>query len=129
MPTLNLKKFDMAAVDDTSTIVFVGKRSSGISFALRDLLWFYGHFAPGTIRWTVGAPSPAAAQHDPQPDDDTEGEQQQRRQVVDAAAVDGGLARLRHEHRAADEREREDDHEARDDARGRDAALRHHRGE
>jgi hypothetical protein len=37
MPTLNLRKFDMSAVEDTAVILYIGKRRSGISYALRDI--------------------------------------------------------------------------------------------
>jgi hypothetical protein len=40
-PTRNLKltKFDMSRIADDSVVVFIGKRNTGKSFLIRDLLW------------------------------------------------------------------------------------------
>jgi hypothetical protein len=49
MPTLHLKKFDMGCVEDTSVCMFIGKRKSGKSFALRDLLYHHRDIPIGTV--------------------------------------------------------------------------------
>jgi hypothetical protein len=49
MPTLNLKKFDMASVEDTSMCLLIGKRACGKSVAMRDLLYHHRDIPIGTI--------------------------------------------------------------------------------
>jgi hypothetical protein len=50
-PTRNLKlqKFDMSRIADDSVIVFIGKRNTGKSFLIRDLLWHKKSMPIGTV--------------------------------------------------------------------------------
>tara|TARA_B110000208_G_C11674976_1_gene396569 strand:- start:7 stop:813 length:807 start_codon:yes stop_codon:yes gene_type:complete len=56
--TLELKKFDMSSIPDGKVIVFVGKRETGKSFLVRDLLYYHQDIPVGTvISGTEGANS------------------------------------------------------------------------
>ncbi len=46
---LKLRKFDMARVRDDAVVVFIGKRNTGKSFLIRDLLWHKREFPIGTV--------------------------------------------------------------------------------
>ena len=50
-PTRNLRltKFDMSRIADDSVIVFIGKRNTGKSFLIKDLLWHKRTFPIGTV--------------------------------------------------------------------------------
>ena len=50
-PTRNLRlsKFDMSRITDDSVIVFIGKRNTGKSFLIRDLMWNKRTFPMGTV--------------------------------------------------------------------------------
>ena len=37
--TLNIKKFDLSSIADEAVCTFIGKRKSGKSFCIRDLLY------------------------------------------------------------------------------------------
>ena len=56
--TLELKKFDMASIPDGKVVVFVGKRETGKSFLVRDLLYYKQDIPVGcVISGTEGANS------------------------------------------------------------------------
>lgn len=56
--TLELKKFDMAGMPDGKVIVFIGKRETGKSFLVRDLLYYKQDVPVGcVISGTEGANS------------------------------------------------------------------------
>ena len=38
---LKLKKFEMSSIDDDSVVIFIGKRNTGKSFLVKDLLWYH----------------------------------------------------------------------------------------
>ena len=46
---LRLRKFEMAQIPDDSVIVFIGKRNTGKSFLIKDLLWHKRTFPVGTV--------------------------------------------------------------------------------
>jgi hypothetical protein len=46
---LHLKKFDMASIKDTSIVVLIGKRDTGKSWLVRDLLWHHKDIPVGTV--------------------------------------------------------------------------------
>jgi hypothetical protein len=46
---IQLKKFDMNMIDDTSVVVFIGKRKTGKSFLIRDLLYHKRSFPIATV--------------------------------------------------------------------------------
>jgi hypothetical protein len=50
-PTRNLRltKFDMSRIRDDSVVVFIGKRNTGKSFLIRDLLWHKRNIPVGTV--------------------------------------------------------------------------------
>ena len=55
-PRLVLSKFDITSVPDDSVVVFVGKRQTGKSFLVRDLLYYKQNIPVGTaISGTEGA--------------------------------------------------------------------------
>lgn len=55
---LRLTKFDMSRIRDDSVVVFIGKRNTGKSFLIRDLLWHKRNIPIGTvISGTEGANS------------------------------------------------------------------------
>jgi hypothetical protein len=55
---LRLTKFDMSRIRDDSVVVFIGKRNTGKSFLIRDLLWHKRSIPVGTvISGTEGANS------------------------------------------------------------------------
>lgn len=47
--SLHLKKFDMRRIKDDSTIVMLGKRNTGKSVLVRDLLYYKQHMPLGTV--------------------------------------------------------------------------------
>jgi hypothetical protein len=49
MPTLNLHKFDMSGIEDNAVILYIGKRRSGKSYALRDTLSRVRDIPVGTV--------------------------------------------------------------------------------
>jgi hypothetical protein len=49
MPQLHLKKFDPACVGDDNVLVFLGKRKTGKTFLLRDILYYHRDIPVGTI--------------------------------------------------------------------------------
>ena len=56
--TLELKKFDMTSIPDGKVIVFIGKRETGKSFLVRDLLYYHQDIPVGcVISGTEGANS------------------------------------------------------------------------
>lgn len=58
MRNLRLTKFDMSRIRDDSVVVFIGKRNTGKSFLIRDLLWNKRSIPIGTvISGTEGANS------------------------------------------------------------------------
>ena len=58
MPNLELKKFDMSSINDDKVVVFIGKRETGKSFLVRDLLYYHQDIPVGTvISGTEGANS------------------------------------------------------------------------
>ena len=46
---LKLKKFDMRRVKNTETCVFIGKRNTGKSFCVRDLLYYHKKIPVGVV--------------------------------------------------------------------------------
>jgi hypothetical protein len=46
---IRLKKFDMKSISDDSVICFIGKRNTGKSFLIRDLLYYHQDIPIGTI--------------------------------------------------------------------------------
>jgi hypothetical protein len=56
--SLRLTKFDMSRIADDSTVLFIGKRNTGKSFLIKDLLWHKQRIPIGTvISGTEGANS------------------------------------------------------------------------
>ena len=53
---LNLKRFNMKQIKDDSTIVMLGKRNTGKSILVRDLLYYKQHMPVGTV---ISATEPA----------------------------------------------------------------------
>lgn len=47
--SLNLKRFDITSIPDDSVIVFLGKRRTGKSFLVKDLLYYHRDIPIGTI--------------------------------------------------------------------------------
>jgi hypothetical protein len=47
--SLRLTKFDMSRIADDSTVLFIGKRNTGKSFLIKDLLWNKRHIPIGTV--------------------------------------------------------------------------------
>ena len=47
--TLELKKFDMSALPNSKVIVFIGKRETGKSFLVKDLLYYHQDIPVGTV--------------------------------------------------------------------------------
>lgn len=46
---LNLKHFDITSVKDDNIVVFIGRRNSGKSFAIKDLLYYHRDLPIGTV--------------------------------------------------------------------------------
>jgi hypothetical protein len=46
---LRLRKFEMSQIPDDSVIVFIGKRNTGKSFLIKDLLWHKKNFPVGAV--------------------------------------------------------------------------------
>ena len=46
---LELKKFDITSIDDDKVVVMIGKRNTGKSFLIKDLLYYNNHFQLGTV--------------------------------------------------------------------------------
>lgn len=46
---LHLKKFDISTIDDDKVIVMIGKRDTGKSFLVRDLLYYHRDIPIGTV--------------------------------------------------------------------------------
>jgi len=46
---LKLKKFDMSSIKDDKVVVFIGKRETGKSFLVKDLLWHHRDLPVGTV--------------------------------------------------------------------------------
>ena len=46
---LKLRKFDMASIKDDKVVVFIGKRETGKSFLVKDLLWHHRDLPVGTV--------------------------------------------------------------------------------
>jgi hypothetical protein len=46
---LELKKFDISSIKDDAVIVFIGKRRTGKSFLVRDLLYYHTDIPIGTV--------------------------------------------------------------------------------
>ena len=58
MANLKLKKFNMSSIKDDQVVVFVGKRNTGKSFLVKDLLYYHQDIPAGTvISGTEGANS------------------------------------------------------------------------
>ena len=58
MAKLELKKFDMSSIPDDKVVVFIGKRETGKSFLVRDMLYYHQDIPVGTvISGTEGANS------------------------------------------------------------------------
>jgi hypothetical protein len=58
MSKLELKKFDMSSIPDDKVVVFIGKRETGKSFLVRDMLYYHQDIPVGTvISGTEGANS------------------------------------------------------------------------
>ena len=47
--TLQLKKFDMSSIADDKVIVLIGKRETGKSFLVRDLLYYHQNIPIGSV--------------------------------------------------------------------------------
>lgn len=47
--SLNLKRFDITSIPDDSVIVFLGRRRTGKSFLVKDLLYYHRNIPIGTI--------------------------------------------------------------------------------
>ena len=55
---MELQKFDMSKIEDDKVVVFVGKRETGKSFLVKDLLYYHQDLPVGTvISGTEGANS------------------------------------------------------------------------
>ena len=46
---LKLKKFDMSSIKSDKVVLFIGKRETGKSFLVRDLLWHNRDLPVGTV--------------------------------------------------------------------------------
>ena len=46
---LQLKKFDMSSIADDKVVVLVGKRETGKSFLVKDLLYYHRGIPIGTV--------------------------------------------------------------------------------
>jgi len=46
---LSLKKFDMSRIKDDKVVVFIGKRDTGKSFLIKDLLYYHHNIPIGTV--------------------------------------------------------------------------------
>lgn len=46
---LELKKFDMSSINDDKVVVFIGKRDTGKSYLVRDLLYYHQDIPLGTV--------------------------------------------------------------------------------
>lgn len=46
---LHLKKFDISSIDDDKVVVLIGKRDTGKSFLVRDLLYYHRDIPIGTV--------------------------------------------------------------------------------
>ena len=46
---LELKKFDMNMIDDDKVVVLIGKRETGKSFLVKDLLYYHQDIPVGTV--------------------------------------------------------------------------------
>jgi hypothetical protein len=49
MVKLQLNRFDMSKIKDDQVVMFIGKRNTGKSFLVRDLLWHKQHLPVGTV--------------------------------------------------------------------------------
>ena len=49
MANLNLKKFDMSKIGNGSIVVMIGKRNTGKSFLVKDLLYYKRDVPIGTV--------------------------------------------------------------------------------
>jgi hypothetical protein len=49
MQELNLRKFDMSSIPDDNVIVMIGKRNTGKSFLVKDLLYYKQGLPAGTV--------------------------------------------------------------------------------
>ena len=49
MANIKLKKFDMKSIRDDKVIVFIGKRETGKSFLVKDLLYHKRDMLTGTV--------------------------------------------------------------------------------
>lgn len=47
--SLKLKKFDMSSIKSDKVVLFIGKRETGKSFLVRDLLWHHRDLPVGTV--------------------------------------------------------------------------------
>ena len=63
--TLELKKFDMTSIPDGKVIVFIGKRETGKSFLVRDLLFHHQDIPIGTVISGTEAGNGFFAEHVP----------------------------------------------------------------
>ena len=56
--SLKLQRFDMSKIEDDKVVVFIGKRETGKSFLVKDLLYHHQDMPVGTvISGTEGANS------------------------------------------------------------------------
>ena len=46
---LNLKKFNMNMIPDDAVVVFIGRRGTGKSWLIKDLMWWKQKFPIGTV--------------------------------------------------------------------------------
>ena len=46
---LELKKFDMSSIKDDRVVVLIGKRDTGKSFLVKDLLFYHQNLPIGTV--------------------------------------------------------------------------------
>ena len=46
---MELQKFDMSKIEDDKVVVFVGKRETGKSFLVKDLLYYHQDLPVGTV--------------------------------------------------------------------------------
>ena len=49
MATFTIKEFDMSSIRDDKVVVFIGKRETGKSFLVRDLLYYNRDIPCGTV--------------------------------------------------------------------------------
>lgn len=49
MANLKLKKFDMSSINDDKVVVFIGKRETGKSFLVKDLLYYHQDIPVGSV--------------------------------------------------------------------------------